>query len=244
MKLNLTIDSGNSSVKVSFFNGNEITRTERFKDFNADVLKHILCSNDIQAVISASVIDNDSEVENVINSCGVHYIKLTHDTALPISLGYKTPRTLGCDRIATAVGAWNEMPQRNSLIIDAGTAMTCDVVDSKGTFLGGNISPGLSMRLRSLNRQTSRLPLVEKEGEVPLIGYDTPTAIRSGVILGLAAEVEFYINRLSESMDNLNVFLTGGNCDFLKQFVKSRVTVDKDLLAKGLNRILLYNESI
>ena len=128
--------------------------------------------------------------------------------------------------------------------MDAGTAVTLDIVSSDGHFLGGNISPGLHMRFEALNNYTSRLPLVDYTGEVPLIGHDTVTAIRAGVVGGLVSEIESYIDRIAAKLGSVVVLFTGGDCKFLASLLSREVRVVDNLLSIGLNRILSYNENI
>lgn len=159
-------------------------------------------------------------------------------TPMPIKIDYRTPHTLGTDRMAAAIGAMAKAPGRDLLIIDAGTAITIDFVDKAGHFKGGNISPGVKMRLTALHKLTDRLPLVNKEGETPSLGYDTETAIRSGVILGICHEIEGYIAEIKGKYPEVLVFLTGGDEKTLNNNIKSRIFADRFLVAKGLNIIL------
>ena len=158
---------------------------------------------------------------------------------LTLEINYRTPETLGSDRIAAAVGAWYEAPGRNMLVIDAGSAITIDFIGKDGKYNGGNISPGIKMRLKALHEYTDRLPLIEKEGDTPALGYNTETAIRSGVINGICHEIDGYINEFMQKYCDVLVFLTGGDEKPLKNRIKNRIFADKYLVAKGLNRILL-----
>lgn len=242
MNLNLTIDRGNSSTKLSLFSGEEFVGTEQYKHFDTPMLKRFMASYDIGAVIVSSVVDSNPEAEEFLAQAVPTFIRLSSATPLPIKILYRSANTLGCDRIATAVEAWHANAGNHSLIVDVGTAATLDVVDASGNFLGGNISPGLRMRLKSLNMLTSRLPLVDKEGDTPVTGTDTDTAIRSGVIRGLAYEIDGTIDRLKAEMPGLTAFLTGGDCRLISGLLHNSVKIDHNMLAKGLNRILLYNE--
>ena len=178
------------------------------------------------------------ELQEKLGKLQCPVVRFSSSTPLPLEIGYRTPGTLGSDRIAAAVGAWNEAPGRNLLIIDAGTAITVDFVGKDGKYNGGNIAPGIKMRLRALHEYTSRLPMVDKEGDTPAIGYDTETAIRSGVINGICHEIEGYINEFKQKYCDLLVFLTGGDEKPLKNRIKNCIFADKYLVAKGLNRIL------
>ena len=175
-------------------------------------------------------------------------LQLTHETPMPIRLSYRTPQTLGRDRIATAVGAWSIAQRLDSacdvLVIDAGTAITYDLVTADGNFIGGNIAPGMALRFKSLHEHTGKLPLVQADGDTPVVGYDTETAIRSGVLLGLLGEVKSYIADIRLSHHNLMVFITGGDGRLLhNRLADKNIIYSEHLAAEGLNRILLYNQA-
>lgn len=243
--MNLTIDQGNSSAKVSVFRGNSIVAVARFDLLSISALAQLIKVYGVKEAIYSSVREPDVRIMDLLRKKVKHFICLDENTPLPVAIDYSTPHTLGHDRIAAAVGAMTCAAGRNVLIVDAGTAVTLDTVTADGHFLGGNISPGLHMRFEALNNYTSRLPLVDYDGDIPLIGYDTVTAIRAGVVGGLVSEIECYIDKIAARMgDNLVVVFTGGDCKFLASKVSRDVMVVKNLLSIGLNRILSYNESI
>ncbi len=165
----------------------------------------------------------------------------TPDTSVPVKNRYRTPRTLGADRLAAVVGASTLQPGRDLLIIDAGTCITYDVIDAQGNYWGGNIAPGMHMRLTSLHEHTARLPLVSAEGVVPGMGYDTETAIRSGVLRGMKYEIEGYIRSMRMKYPSLVIFLTGGDKINFDARVKNIILADEYIVPRGLNRILDYN---
>lgn len=167
---------------------------------------------------------------------------------MPIRLAYHTPQTLGRDRIATAVGAWGIAQRLDNasdvLVIDAGTALTYDLITANGCFIGGNIAPGLALRFKSLHEHTGQLPLIDADGDTPVVGYDTPTAIRSGVVLGMLGEVRSYLADLKLSHPNLMVFITGGDGKMLHALLGDEsIIYYEHLAAEGLNRIHLYNQA-
>ena len=146
--------------------------------------------------------------------------------------------------MAAAVGANAIYPAENVLIIDAGSAITYDFLAEDGGFVGGNIAPGIKMRFTILHRMTKKLPLVEAEGDTPVVGYDTLTAIRSGVLLGMLGEIKSYISDLKLSHPNLMVFMTGGNGKLLyNRLGDEDIIYNEHLAAEGLNRIHLYNQA-
>lgn len=242
--MNLIADIGNNSAKFFLFNGEQMLLHTRKNDGNFDILDEWTKQFNIERIIVSSVIDMSCEQKKAIEKTGCPVVWFNSSIPCPLKIKYDTPETLGPDRIAAAVGAWNEAPGSNILVIDAGSAITFDVIDSKGNYLGGNIAPGIKMRLRSLHEYTDRLPNIGKEGEVPFIGHDTETAIRSGVITGICHEIEGYINAIREKFGDVFVFLTGGDGISLKNNIKSHIFADKFLVAKGLNRILLEYDYI
>ncbi len=237
--MNLIIDIGNNSAKFFLFNGEQLILHTRKNNSSFDIIEEWNSLYDIEKVIISSVIDDTPELSNGISNLRCPVVRFNNSMKLPLEINYKTPHTLGSDRVAAAVGAWSESPGRNILVIDAGSAITIDFIGKDGKYNGGNIAPGIKMRLRALHEYTSKLPMVEKEGETPAIGYDTETAIRSGVINGICHEIDGYINEFKQKYCDVLVFLTGGDEKPLKNRIKNCIFADKYLVAKGLNRILL-----
>jgi type III pantothenate kinase len=170
-----------------------------------------------------------------------HVIELTVNTPMPISINYRTPNTLGVDRIAAAVGAHALMGNSNCdiLVADIGTAITYDVVTADNCYRGGNIAPGIYMRLKALNCFTARLPQIEpEEGDTPMWGYDTETALRSGAINGVVAELEYYYSQLNK---NAVAVLTGGGAKLVSDRLSFKPIVVPSLVHIGLNSIIQYN---
>jgi type III pantothenate kinase len=250
MKGNLTIDNGNTSVKVAFFIGTQVVATNRFLRRNVRLLERFISTYkpDTAIVCSTAAGASSQRIEQLAEQRCRRTMHLSHETPLPIRLGYRTPATLGRDRIATAVGAWT-IAQRldrgcDVLVIDAGTAITYDLVTADGCFVGGNIAPGMSLRFKALHEHTGRLPLVDADGDTPVVGYDTMTAIRSGVMLGLLGEIKSYVADLKLSHPNLMVFITGGDGKLLhSRLDDGNIIYSEHLAAEGLNRIILYNQA-
>lgn len=241
--LNLIIDIGNNSAKFFLFYGEQIILHTRKEKEYSETLSQWKEQFDIKRAIVSTVVDLSPEQKREIESIGCPVIWFSNNTPMPIEIKYRTPHTLGCDRLAAAIGAMYEAPNRNLLVIDAGTAITIDFVSKEGCFCCGNIAPGIKMRLKALNSFTNKLPLVSKDGEVPTLGYDTDTAIRSGVIRGVCHEIDGYINEFREKYGDVFVFLTGGDEKTLINNIKNRIFADKFLVAKGLNRILAYYDN-
>ncbi len=240
--MNLIIDIGNTQAKLVAFDGTAPIEEIRTSNKTLDALPQMLERYSFEKAIVASVTDISPAAEKVLSVMPFDVLQFSSSTPVPyvVSL-YRTPQTLGVDRISAVVGAVYQRPERDILVIDSGTCITYEFVDHNGRYIGGNISPGLQMRLESLNEKTSRLPIVEKNGDTPLLGYDTKTAVRSGVLRGMRYEIEGYINEFLRKYPSLVVFFTGGGgFDFDTQ-IKNIIFADKYLVARGLNRILEYN---
>ena len=237
--LNLIADIGNNSAKFFLFNGEQMLLHTRRNEAPYGVISEWNEQFGIERIIVSTVIDLTQEQKNEFQAVGCPVIWFSNETPTPLKIEYTTPHTLGSDRIAAAVGAWCGQPGKNMLVIDAGSAITIDFVDREGRYKGGNISPGIKMRLKALHEYTGRLPLIDKEGDTPAFGNNTETAIRSGVISGICHEIDGYINEIREKYGDVLIFLTGGDEKTLKNRIKNRIFADKYLVAKGLNRILL-----
>ena len=239
--LYLIIDIGNNSTKYFLFGKESIILHGRRAVGSFDFINEYARQFDVDGIIVSSVVSLDNDAKELIKGACENVIWFDNNTPMSIEIDYRTPKTLGSDRLAAAIGAMEQAPGRNILVIDAGSAITIDLIDSKGHFRGGNISPGVRMRLTALHQYTSRLPQVDKEGEIPTFGYDTETAIRSGVIRGICHEIEGYIAEIKEVFPDVLVFLTGGDEKMLIDKIKSPIFADKYLVAKGLNKILKEN---
>ncbi|MCD7973492.1 MAG: type III pantothenate kinase [Candidatus Azobacteroides sp.] len=239
--VNLIIDQGNSVVKIALIKHNEIIYFGQIRENIIHYLKKIITEYPVQQAILSSVSKENKELNHFLEENIPLFYVLNSNTSLPIKICYKTPETLGNDRLAGAIGAHSIKPDKNLLIIDAGTAITYDFIDKNGNFYGGNISPGLYMRFKALHYFTAKLPLVSSEGEIPSFGDTTETAIRSGVVNGIIYEMDSYINEFKKKYDDVFVFLTGGDTFFLAEKLKNSIFADTKLLIKGLNRILNYN---
>lgn len=246
MRLKLTIDRGNSAVKAAVWHDDRIIATDIFhSDYAEEIAAFARRHGDkgrFDSAIYSSVGDRADDIVEAVGALSDRVIELTSQTPMPLTLDYRTPSTLGCDRIAAAVGARVVAPGRWLLVVDCGTAVTYDLVSPDGRFAGGNIAPGIFMRLEALNRFTARLPLVETDGDTPLRGYDTETALRSGAVMGVVAEIEYY-HRHMPSPDAATV-ITGGQAALVADKVAFDSVVEPNLVSIGLNRIIDYNENI
>jgi type III pantothenate kinase len=167
--------------------------------------------------------------------------KLNHNTKLPFTTPVGKPETIGADRLALAAAAVHYHPGKNNLVIGLGTCVTYNFINKFNEFIGGAISPGMEMRLKSLNQYTAKLPLIEADSNLPLIGYDTKTNILSGVVLGMAKEIDGFIDAYRQKFRNFNVVLTGGDIVYLASHLKNKIFADPELIFKGLYAISEVN---
>jgi len=238
--MNLVIDRGNSTAKVGVFSDETLLYSTVFEKFGRGEVVSLLKEFGISKAILSSVIDIECELVDYLDGVFEKFILLDENTPLPIENLYKTPETLGKDRIAACVGANYLKPDTNLLVIDAGTAVTYDVVNAKNQYVGGNISPGLEMRNRALHTFTQKLPLIEMKDTVPMLGATTDEALLAGIVNGLIYEMEGYISSVSSVYPNLSIFLTGGDTFYFERKLKSPIFANQNILLTGLNRILNF----
>lgn len=238
--MNLIVDVGNSRTKCTIFDGCEPVAHSSTRKLTAGMVGRLLQRHNInKSIVSLSGYINQSVVDYLIAYANAFILDFT--TELPIKNCYASPQTLGYDRIAVAAGANFLYPGMNALVVDCGTAITYELVTSAGEYLGGAISPGISLRFRALNDHTSKLPLIKPSRSYKLIGNTTETCIAAGVQNGVVAEVENYITQTRSSYGSLVVVLTGGDAKYLVGKLKNTIFVAPNLLAIGLNRILEYS---
>lgn len=236
--MNLIVDIGNTVAKIAVFEGMDMLEQTYDSNQTLSKLPQLFAHYQPAKAAIVSVIDLSNEVQRVLNDLPIPLLYVDHRTPLPIKNLYETPLTLGYDRIAAVVGAYDRFPQRNILVIDSGTCITYEFINAHGEYRGGNISLGVSMRLKSLHQYTGRLPLVPFIGREVEFGVDTDTAIRAGVMRGIEYEISGYIHTLQEKYPDLLVFLTGGKHFPFEANLKNSIFVDKFLVLRGLNRIL------
>ena len=242
--MNLVIDVGNSLVKLAVFEETEILTKKIIK---LDLfLKHIDLLRKEYKQINRAIISSVGKLKKT----DVAYIKKYFDlilldttTRLPFINRYKTPNTLGMDRVALVSAAVQQYPKNNVLIIDAGTCITYDFVSVEKEYLGGAISPGIRMRYQSLNNLTAKLPLLETEEPKNMIGNSTNNSIHSGVVFGVLKEIEGIIDNYKLKYEHLTVILTGGDANFLSKQLKSSIFANSNFLLEGLNYILQFNSN-
>lgn len=236
--LNLCIDIGNTRTKAAIFEQGLLVRQfyAELKEIWSD--KKLI--NKVEGVIMSStksILSIDEIPTQIKNK-----IVLDHHTPIPIENLYATPETLGRDRLAAVVGANALYPKSLSIVIDAGTCITFDIINNE-QYLGGNISPGIRMRAQAMHDYTGLLPNVDIAYHADFIGKNTEQALQNGAVLGTIFEIDSFIASIIDKykVEDINVILTGGDADFLAKHVKSKIFVEENIVLMGLHEILKHN---
>ncbi len=241
MSVTLCLDFGNTRLKCAVFSGRELSNLFVLENGSVDSIRQLVETWKPGSVILSSVINHDPAIEDFLKA-STHFHKLDHHSRMPVSTPVGKPDTIGADRLALVVAAVDLFPGKNNLVIGLGSAITYNFVNKYHEFMGGGISPGMEMRFRSLKEFTARLPLVKPDWNFPLVGYDTKTNMLSGVILGMAKEIDGMIEAYEEKYDNFNVLLSGGDAVYFTRFLKKKIFADPDLIYRGLYAISEFNK--
>lgn len=239
----LTIDIGNTLTKVGLFSDDELVDVAHYKSFSASILQKKYLSKKWTidgAIVSSVVKQHDKEVIKCLKKLKT-FVLLNEKTKTPLIKKYKTPSTLGNDRLAAACGAYALFPECNTLVIDAGTAIKYDFVNESGQYLGGSISPGLRMRYQALHNFTAKLPLVQPKKSKLLIGRSTSESILTGVQKGILFEMNGFIEQYSKQYKNLKILITGGDYQFFANDFNLSIFAAPQLIHLGLHEILRCN---
>ncbi len=237
----LCFDFGNTRMKCAVVVDGAIIKEQVLADDNEETIRALIDQYHPDRSILSSVIDHNPAMEELLRQkTGFH--KLDHNSRVPVTTPVGKPETIGADRLALVVAAVTLFPGKNNLVIGLGSAITYNYVNKYNEFVGGGISPGMEMRFKSLQAFTAKLPLVKADWNFPLAGYDTRTNILSGVILGMAKEVEGVIEAYEERYDNFNVLLSGGDAVYFTRHLKKKIFADPYLIYKGLYAISAFNQ--
>lgn len=241
--MNLIIDVGNTLVKLAVFENETLTfKKSCIKSEFISTLQKF--SNDFPKInhVIVSSVGNFSEGELLEIKNRYKVFVLTYKDPIPFKNKYASPNTLGVDRIALVSAAAVQYPNKNVLVIDAGSCITYDFINSENEYLGGAISPGINMRYKSLNRFTEKLPLLDPKMINNFIGDATDSSIHIGVLQGIINEIEGFISLYKEKHEELTIILTGGDAHFLLDSLKNDIFASSNFLLEGLNYILEHNK--
>ncbi|MEO7393301.1 MAG: type III pantothenate kinase [Chitinophagaceae bacterium] len=242
MSTTLCFDFGNTRKKCAVFNQAKIEKVIVLPEDKMEIVQLLLDEYKPVKTILSSVIDHNTAIEELL-STKTKFHKLSHLTKVPFTTPVGKPETIGADRLALCAAAVHFYPTKNNLVIGMGSCVTYNFINKYHEFVGGAISPGMEMRLKALNYYTAKLPLIKADSNVPLIGYDTTTNILCGVVLGMAKEIDGFIDEYQQKFGNFNVLLTGGDITFLGSHLKNKIFADPDLIFKGLYAISEVNNT-
>ncbi len=240
MSTTLCLDFGNTRLKWAIFANGEIRHSGVFTDGGLEGLRDCIETYRPDKSILSSVVDHPVAIEELLKS-KTRFHKLDHHSKVPVTTPVGKPETIGADRLALVVAADHYFPGKNNLVIGLGSAITYNYINRFHQFIGGSISPGMEMRFKSLELFTAKLPLVKPHWNFPLLGYDTKTNIQSGVLFGMAKEIDGVIEAYEERFENLHVSMTGGDAHYFMLFLKKKITEDPNLIFKGLYVISEFN---
>ena len=234
------LDFGNTRRKVGIFEGDQLVTTVVLDSNEVQQLKELVLLHKPKQSILSSVILHDPEIETLLKD-QTSFHKLNHQSKLPFTVPVGKPETMGTDRLAIAAASVHLFPGQNNLAIGLGSCITFNFINQDHEFLGGSISPGMEMRFRAMHEFTAKLPLATAEWNVPLIGYDTKTNLQTGVVLGMAKEIDGLIEAYSGRYGNFNALLTGGDIRIFQPHLKNKIFADSELIFKGLYAISQIN---
>ena len=237
----LTIDVGNTRIKSAVFEGNTLVEATFFSIENfQNAIENILNKfENLAILVVASVGKLEKEAFQQFSE-KVTICFISKENTFPFQNQYKTPNTLGIDRMVLTAGAVLQFPKQNRLIVDAGTCVTFDFVDQNDVYYGGAISPGIRLRYEAMHNYTAKLPLLTIEEPEDLIGTSTNQALHSGVVNGLTFEIDGYIDALRGEKQNFIIILTGGDANFLAKRLKNTIFANSNFLLESLNHLYQY----
>jgi len=242
MQTALCFDFGNTRLKCGIFLDGVLRETVVLEDDQPATIQALLDQYHPDISVLSSVVHHHEALESLL-AARTRFHKLTHLSRSPLSTPVGKAETIGADRLAMMVGALSQFPDSHMLVIGLGSCITYNFVDKFRAFLGGSISPGMEMRFKSMHHYTAGLPLVKADWNYPLIGSDTRTNILSGVLMGMAKEIDGVIGAYQDRYNNLQVLMTGGDTLLFSDHLVQKVHTDPDLVFKGLYTIGQLNLS-
>lgn len=241
MSTTICFDFGNSRYKAAIFKNGQLDEIVVLEDASIQTIRNLVEQWKPTKTILSSVVHHDKAIESFLETIAPFHLIGPH-SQLNFSTPVGKPETIGADRIALCAAAVHMYPNQHTLAISLGTCITYNFINNSHEFLGGSISPGMQMRFKSMHEQTALLPLIKPTKDFPLVGYDTKTNLLSGVVWGMAAEINGIIEAYEAKYSNFNVLLTGGDLSYFVPRLKKRIFADPNLIFKGLYAISETNQ--
>ena len=229
----LCFDFGNTRLKFAVFEDDRFIEEITLPNDELFTIERVMYVHQPQKTILSSVINHNPVIENIL-AAQSQFHKISHLTKANFTTPVGKPETIGADRLALSAAAVHFYPGKNNLVIGLGTCITYNFINQYHQFVGGSISPGMEMRFKAMQVFTAKLPAVQAEWNFPIIGYDTKTNMQSGVIAGIAYEMDGFIDEYAQKYGNFNVVLTGGDSAYFARRLKNRIFADSNFLFKGL----------
>jgi len=239
--MKLCLDFGNSFVKLSIYDGTKEVYYYRKPELPLEKIDDLFETFPIKRAIYSTTRIIDEEILHHLHN-KVHLLELNADTKVPINNQYETPKTLGKDRLAAVVAAYKLHPNKGNIVIDAGTCITMDYIDAEGNYKGGNISPGLWMRLKAMNTYTDKLPMVPYKMPKSYLGTNTVKALQNGALRGTIYELQSFITSIQNEFGDTNVIFTGGDTKFFEEHLNFPIFASPNFVLVGLNELLKFND--
>lgn len=244
----LTLDVGNTRTNIGLYKDSLVKKFWILSKDLEDGLEEVLSENipDVKitgAVIGSVVKGFEDKISNVLRKIySLEAVVISYKSNLPIKLGVDYPEKLGVDRLINGAYAYNKFNQ-SVIVVDCGSAITLDVVNTEGEFLGGIIALGLKNQLRAISSYTSALPELSLKNIETNIGKNTQEAILSGVVNGTASMIDDMIEKCSKELgDKPNIILTGGDAGFIQSYLKTKIDiVDENVTLNGLKYLYSLN---
>jgi type III pantothenate kinase len=229
----ICFDFGNTRLKAAIFEDENFSAEIVLPNDETATIEKLLADHQPQKTILSSVIEHNPGIEDLLAVRSAFH-KLSHLTKTNFTTPVGKPETIGADRLALSAAAVHFFPGKNNLVIALGSCITYNFINQYHEFIGGSISPGMEMRFKAMQTFTAKLPLVQKDWNFPLIGYDTKTNMQSGVIAGITYEIAGFIDSYVLKYGNFNVVLTGGDTTYFAGQLKNKIFADPYFLFKGL----------
>lgn len=241
MKL-LAIDRGNSRTKVGITTEKGDPDIYYFTNTDEAGLIELFHYQNCEAAAMSSVAAHNLPLVAAYFQHKSNHILIDAHTPTPLKLEYATPKTLGADRIAGAVGAWKLTGEDNVLLVDAGTCINYEFV-LNNCYKGGAIAPGLQMRLKAMHEFTGKLPMLElSDDEIELTGDSTKNCMLSGAVWGAVHEIDGIIENYKSIHPAISVVLSGGDAPYLGKYLKNSIFAPhKEVVIIGLLEILKHH---
>lgn len=233
-------DIGNTLVKWAVFQEDQLLESASSAHLEESTIHSFTEKHPDAICIVSSTRQRDALLENAFKRFG-KYIPLSHQTPMPFVNQYKTPETLGLDRMALVSAAVSLYPSQHALVIDVGTCITMDFVDSQANYWGGSIHPGLSMRLKAMHQFTGRLPLLPVNVAPAIMGNDTISCMQAGAVNAAIIEIEAIISMYKVRYPGCAVILTGGDSHVFFSLLKNEIFAHPNFAIQGLLKIAQYN---